>query len=62
MSTTHHIDLEPRSWPDPYKIHLPCTVDGSGASMLNPGNMSNKEKSSCQTVDIEKKSTQGEGL
>ena len=36
-------------------IHLPCTVDRGGASILSPGNMSTNEKSPCQTVHIEKK-------
>ena len=35
-------------------IHLPCTVDGGGTSILHPGNMNTKEKSPCQTVNIEK--------
>ena len=35
-------------------IHLPCSVDRGGASILNPEDMSTKEKSPCQTVNIKK--------
>ena len=35
--------------------HLPCTVDRGEASILSSGNTSTKEKSLCQTVNIEKK-------
>ena len=35
-------------------IRLPCTVDGGGALILSPGNMSTKEKSPCQTENMKK--------
>ena len=34
--------------------HLTCTVDMGGASILSPGNVSTKENSTCQTVDMTK--------
>ena len=43
-------------------IHVPCTMDGGGASFYNPGVMSTKEKSPCQTVNNEKKSVPDECL
>ena len=43
-------------------IHLPCTVDRGEVSILSPENMSTKEKSPCQTVNMEKKSVPGEGM
>ena len=35
-------------------IHLPCTVDWGGASIFSLGKISTKEKSLCQTENIEK--------
>ena len=43
-------------------IHLPCTIDRGGISILRPENMSTKENSPCQTVNIEKNAMPGEGL
>ena len=37
-----------------FYIHLPCTVDRGGASVLSQGNASTKEKSPYQTVNMEK--------
>ena len=37
-------------------IHLPCTIDRGGASILSPGNMSVKE-SLYQTVNMEEKTS-----
>ena len=42
-------------------IHLPCTMDGGGATILNPEYMITKEKS-VPTVNIKRKSVLGEGL
>ena len=38
-------------------MRLLCTVDMGGASILSPENMSRKEKSLCQTVNMENKNS-----
>ena len=48
-------------------MHLPCTVDRGWALILSPGNIwetsrETKEKSSCQTINMEKNSVPDEGM
>ena len=43
-------------------IHLPCTVDRGGATILSLRNVSTKEESPCQTVNMGKNCVPGEGM